>query len=251
MIPPELIHHVEGVIRETLANWPPEWTGFHWPGYTLQHTQRVRPLARRFADEEGADGDELDLAALMHDIAKAEGMEHACRGAERARTLLDGGLPPEQVERIAQTISAHNCAVPGDPAEWRVLSDADKVDANFGMVAVARYFTIRGSRGHSLDEALAGVPAWEEHHLGILERLTLASGRRCADRRLVVMHRFCRELASDRVSRAVAQFFLDDCASPDLVRQTNVLATRDIEAAIADETRPFAMRLRREMNGEL
>ena len=251
MSPSDLVKHLERVVHDALAHWPPEWTGFHWPGYTLHHTQRVRSLARRLAHEEEAKARVVDLAALLHDVAKAGGKDHARRGAERARALLAGQLPEAVVDAVAATMAHHNVAARSDPVEWRVLSDADKIDANFGLVAVTRYFTIRGSRGNTLDEALADVPAWEARHLELLERLTTAAGRRCADRRLVVMHRFCRELTNDRVARAIAQFFIDDCARPDLPRQTEALATRGVPGAAVDETRPVAVRLRREMNGEL
>ena len=251
MIPADLLKQLEQAVCDTLGDWPEEWTRFHWPGYTLHHTQRVRRLASRLAREEGADAEVVGVAALLHDIAKAAGKDHARAGAERARAMLDGQLPAGAVARIADTIAAHNSAVAGDPLDWRVLSDADKIDANFGLVAVTRYLTIRGGRGETLADALAGVPWWQERHVELLELLTAAAGRRCADHRLVVMHRFCREVETDRVARAIAQFFLDDSVRPDLPRQAEVLASRGIPGATVDEARPFVARLCREMNGDL
>ena len=251
MIPPELMQHLERAVDDALAGWPPAWQGFHWPGYTLLHARRVRCLARRLAAEEGADAEVVDLAALLHDIAKASGRGHAERGAERARELLDGGLPGELVESIAETVAHHNCAEPGDPLEWRILSDADKIDANFGLVAVTRYFTIRGGRNCPLDEALAFIPEWEQRHLELLDALTTAAGRRCGEERLAVMNRFCRDAMAGGVPRAIAQFLLDDSAAPDLPSQADRLATRGIPGASAGATRAIAERLRREMAGEI
>jgi len=251
MIPPDLLKRLEQAVHDALGNWPEEWTRFHWPGYTFHHTQRVRRLARRLAKEEGADVEVVGVAALLHDITKADGREHAHTGAERAHTLLDGQVAGDAVTRIADTIAAHNTAAADDPVEWRVLSDADKIDANFGLVAVTRYFTIRGSQGMSLAEALDGVPSWKEHHVERLELLSSDAGRRCADHRLVVMHRFCDEAERDPVTRAIAQFFVDDCTRPDLPRQVEALATEGVPGASAEEAVAFVARIRREMNGEL
>jgi putative nucleotidyltransferase with HDIG domain len=251
MIPPPVIERLEQAVRDALAGWPAEWTGFHWPGYTLQHTLRVRRLARRLAEQEGAAPGTVAVAALLHDIAKAEGREHAERGAERARALLDGTLPPERVEAVANTVAAHNCAGPGDPAAWRVLSDADKIDSNYGLVAVARYFTIRGSRDHAIDEALDWVPEWDRRHVELFERLTSEAGRRCAEKRLAVMRAFCSAAERPGPQRAVAQFFLGDCARPDLEEQVERLAADGTPGAGPDALRPIVARLRREMAGEL
>ncbi len=251
MIPSSVIATAERAVRDALADWPPQWTGFHWPGYTLQHTERVRRLARRLAADEGADIEVVGLAALLHDVAKAEGEDHAQRGAERTRALLDGALPPERVAQIAATVAAHNAAVPGDPIEWRVLSDADKVDANFGLVAVTRYFTIRGSRGHGLDEALAWVPEWDERHVALLERLSTEAGRRCAEERLAVMRAFCKEATADGAARAVARFFLGDWERPVLDRQVQRVREGAIPGASQAATKPFAERLAREIRGEV
>ncbi|MFW6108716.1 MAG: HD domain-containing protein [bacterium] len=251
MITPELMRRLEHAVREALAGWPPQWAGFHWPGYTLQHTRRVRRLARRLATEEDAPVEVVDVAALLHDIAKAAGTGHAEAGAERARALLDGQAPSEQVKAIAAAVAAHNSAEPGDPLAWRVLSDADKIDSNYGLVAVARYFTIRGSRGHSVDEALAWVPEWDRRHVELLGRLTTGAGRECAGERLAAMRAFCRAARAEGPERVVAQFFLDESAAPVLDRQVEVLAGGAAAGVTARQARPFAERLRREIAGEL
>ena len=45
----ELITDLENVVRDRLADWPSGWEGYHWPGYTYEHTLRVRALALRLA----------------------------------------------------------------------------------------------------------------------------------------------------------------------------------------------------------
>jgi HD superfamily phosphodiesterase len=50
-----LIPTLERLARERLENWPPRWERYHWPGYTYDHTLRVRNLAVAMATKEGAD----------------------------------------------------------------------------------------------------------------------------------------------------------------------------------------------------
>lgn len=50
----------------------------------------------------------LFLAALLHDIGKIEGRDHAVKGAILTRTILERmGLPPEQIELVCFLIEQH------------------------------------------------------------------------------------------------------------------------------------------------
>jgi len=131
-----IIADLEKTVADRLADWPPQWEGFHWPGYTYEHTQRVRNLALRLAREEGADLEVVGLAALLHDIAKAAGKDHAQVGAEEAAKLLDGQVPADLRERVCHAIATHSGDNHADsPVENKVLGDADLIDSNFGLVA--------------------------------------------------------------------------------------------------------------------
>jgi uncharacterized protein len=251
MIPHALREQLERLLRETLGEWPPAWQGFHWPGYTFEHTWRVRRLAGRLARAEGADPDVVDLAALLHDLAKPQGDDHARAGAEQARRLLAGRLADGQAERVARAIEAHNAHDPADPVECRVLTDADLIDANFGLVAATRYLTIRGSRGQSLEDILADIASWQARHPPMLGRLVSAAGRACAQERLAAMDAFCASLRTDAAARALARFFIAQSARPSLSRQAERIAARGVPGAPAAAVQPFAARLRSEMDGEL
>ncbi len=153
---------LEAVVRDRLAEWPRQWEGFHWPGYTYEHTERVRALARKLAQAEGADTLVVDLAALLHDLAKPEGAGHAQVGAVEAAELMRGlGLDGSLVERVEFAIATHSGDnTPEHPVENRVLGDADLIDANFGLVATWRFITIRAGHHSTLEDTILGFAGW-------------------------------------------------------------------------------------------
>jgi uncharacterized protein len=120
----------------------------------FEHVLRVLALAERIGEAEEADMEIVHVAALLHDVARAEtagtGRCHAQAGAERARKILRGG-PPERVEAVAHAIAAHRFRRGPAPAtlEAQVLFDADKLDA-IGAVGVARAYAIGGRRNSRL-----------------------------------------------------------------------------------------------------
>jgi uncharacterized protein len=123
--------------------------------HDFDHVLRVLALAERLAPAEGADGEILRAAVLLHDIARGDeagvqGLDHAQAGAEVARRLL-AGHPPERVEAVARAIAAHRfrAGPPPETPEARVLHDADKLDA-IGALGVARAFAYGGRSGQRL-----------------------------------------------------------------------------------------------------
>lgn len=193
----ELIADLEALVRERLANWPSKWEGYHWPGYTYEHTMRVRNLALRLAREAGADERVVELAALLHDIEKPAGAEHAAAGAvEAARLLAERNVEPALAERVCHAIATHaGSNTPEHPLENRVLGDADLIDANFGLVATWRFITIRAGHQGAVEETVAAMPEWLPRKNELMGLLTSEVGLAVARERSARMHRFCADLA--------------------------------------------------------
>lgn len=262
---PDLVPHLEQLIQERLSNWPPQWEGFHWPGYTYEHTLRVRNLALHLGQSEGADPEVVEVAALLHDICKADGREHAHIGADESRLLLtslnvDGSL----VEQVCFAIDTHS----GDnttehPAENRALGDADLIDANFGLVATWRFITIRAGRASTLEDTVSGMAEWLPKKDELMELLRTKSGLEVARERSATMHSFCREIvevfasATCRVAlvkhvadpglRKLVEYMASDYHRASLQRQLPTLRAQ----ACDDRTCAVCARLEREMAGEV
>lgn len=190
--------HLEAVIRDCLADWPKQWEGFHWPGYTYEHTSRVRSLAGTLAVREGADPVVVDIAALLHDLSKPEGAEHARVGAKEAARLLHNlHLPADFIEAVHHAIHTHSGDnTPTHPIENRVLGDADLIDANFGLVATWRFITIRAGRGSTLADTVAGFADWLPRKDELMHLLRSDAGRAVAAERSQTMHRFCEDVVA-------------------------------------------------------
>lgn len=71
------------LVRQTYLLWDEDWVGFSWRNYTHDHVRRVRNLAMRLAEEEGADTRPLDLGATLHDITKSYDGEIVMKDGKR------------------------------------------------------------------------------------------------------------------------------------------------------------------------
>ncbi len=192
------VAEIEDIVRARLADWPATWEGYHWPGYTWEHTLRVRNLALRLAAEIGADARVVELAALLHDIEKVAGREHAAAGAKTAERLLaEFDLPADLIARVADAIATHaGDNTPDHPAENLALGDADLIDANFGLVGVWRFITIRAGHGAGVEETILAMGEWLPRKDALLELLNTDAGRAVALDRTARMREFCTDLAA-------------------------------------------------------
>jgi uncharacterized protein len=179
------------------------------------HTERVLHLCLRIGKREKADLFVLMLAAILHDIGRAEEDRsngrrcHAAAGAERARTILaKHGLPEDLIERVVHCIAAHRYrkAVKPETLEARVLFDADKLDS-IGAVGIGRAFLFAGEVGARLHDKDIDVEktkpytkddtAYREFLIklrNIKDRMTTAEGRRIARERHAFMTAFFNRL---------------------------------------------------------
>ena len=190
---------LEDLVRERLAGWPAQWERYHWPGYTYEHTLRVRSLALALGEREGANLRIIEMASLLHDICKPVGRRHAQAGAEEAERVLRGlGVRATERRRVCEAIALH-CGdnQPDSAPESRCLADADLIDGNFGLVATWRFITIRAGHGTSLEETIGAMSEWLPRKDQLLGWLLTPSGREIARQRSARMRLFCEQLMEE------------------------------------------------------
>lgn len=220
----DVIRELDRRVAERLVNWPTEWQGYHWPGYTLDHTYRVRNLSLDMGRRTGADAFVLDAAALLHDIAKPAGDDHAAVGARESEGILkELGVGERERAAICSAVATHvGLAGEQDPIENRILADADYIDANFGLIAVWRYITIRGHRRDPLDVQVREMESWLAKRVDAVARLGCELGRTIGAARYERMTTFCSRLGAEHNADKAGphvwlwQAFTDGAERPDV-----------------------------------
>ncbi len=117
-------------------------------GHDITHVDRVVKLSTELAKyEENVDLFELELSAILHDIARVEEdtdttgtIDHAELGSIKARKILNEyNLPEDVVDRICANVLTHRIRSNRVPhtIEGKILHDADKLDI-LGTVAIFR-----------------------------------------------------------------------------------------------------------------
>lgn len=122
-------------------------------GHDWWHIWRVWRTARTLAEQEGADREVVDLAALLHDVAdwKFHGGDDTA-GPRQARAWLESlATPSDVIEHVAEIVAAVSFKgagvdTPMATLEGRCVQDADRLDA-IGAIGIARAFAYGGSRG--------------------------------------------------------------------------------------------------------
>lgn len=119
-------------------------------GHDYFHIMRVRALAARLAEQEGADVFVVELAALLHDIAdwKFHGgdlNEGPRVASEWLQSIGEKAQTIEKVAAIIKEVSYKGAGVQTTPAslEGKVVQDADRLDA-LGAIGIARTFAYGG-----------------------------------------------------------------------------------------------------------
>lgn len=208
--PSGVIAATETMVMEQLAG---EGTGHDW-----FHTDRVRRLALRIADDEAARGATLDrhvieLAALLHDVEdwKFHGGDETAAPRAAAAWLSGQGVDPHttaHVTEIVATLSFKGAGVPTPmrTSEGSIVQDSDRLDA-LGAIGIARTFAYGGYKGSTLHDP--GVPPqahdsfaaykasggttinhFSEKLLLLRDRMNTATARRLAAERHRVMEAF-------------------------------------------------------------
>jgi uncharacterized protein len=134
----EILAQVEAWVRQTL-----DASGECAHGWL--HVDRVRNNILVLARAEGVDLFLAELAALLHDVGRAqpgEEAEHGARSAVMARTFLANlPLAEQECAAVLHAVRWHN-SHEADTALLRILRDADMLDG-LGAMGIIRAFMSR------------------------------------------------------------------------------------------------------------
>lgn len=192
------------------------------PSHDFSHVERVYRLAERIAAAEGADLFIVSLAALLHDIGRAEEARsnngediHEELSVRMAGPIMDGlGVTTTRKEAVLHAIAAHRHRRGGEPRtlEAKCLFDADKLDS-LGAVGIARSYLWLGEHGRSVyypPEEYAGIDPknnsaevdstqreWHIKLSRLKDQMYTAAGRKIALERHERMARIIEEIEKE------------------------------------------------------
>jgi uncharacterized protein len=132
-----------------------EWYKDADPVHAIDHIERVYNMATYLANEEGADLEIVQAAALLHDAtgrvvdgdASARLQHHEASALFAGEILSSESWEADRIAAVQHCIRAHRFRSTGETPETpeaKVLFDADKLDVTgaIGIVRVIAYSTI-------------------------------------------------------------------------------------------------------------
>jgi uncharacterized protein len=138
-----IIEKTEEFVKEKLKG---ESSGHDW-----YHIYRVKKVAEKIAEEEGADHFTCVMAALLHDIAdeKIAGSEE--KGIAEVKSWMESiSVEQDYITHILNIISTMSFKGGNNSTmqslEGKVVQDADRLDA-LGAVGIGRTFAYSGAKG--------------------------------------------------------------------------------------------------------
>ena len=174
-------------------------------GHDFDHTLRVLHTATRLAEEEGADLQTVQLAALLHDVDDRKLSPETYEGKLRAvKFLQENGVSREKTQEIVDIISRISFSAkmaPPESIEGQCVQDADRLDA-LGAIGIARTFAFGGSRGRRIHDPEgtdqnASIQHFYDKLLLLKNGMHTPTGRRMAEERDLYMRRFLEQFYAE------------------------------------------------------
>ncbi|HEY7124332.1 MAG TPA: HD domain-containing protein [Ktedonobacterales bacterium] len=187
-------------------------------GHDWWHIERVARMARRLAQEEGADVLLCELAALVHDLVDWKINPDEAEALAELRAWLTGqGADNRIVEAVEEIITTMSFKGGNRPPmrtlEGQIVQDADRLDA-IGAIGIARAFAYGGTKGrpmHDPDERpreqmttaeyrhqqTGTITHFYEKLLLLKDRMNTATARRLAEHRHAVLEAFLAEFQAE------------------------------------------------------
>jgi uncharacterized protein len=172
--------------------------------YRWEHVQAVVRLAIRLAALTNADGEIVEAAAWLHDIAKPHSRNHGRDGAVACRQVLARtDFPREKINAVADAIAKHVGLFTDEslePIEAAVLWDADKL-SKLGATAVLHFVGYQILRGESETAEwlvrLSNIPWHESTVVSFQTQPARAAGRERLDTYRALWRQAGREFGGD------------------------------------------------------
>ena len=167
-------------------------------GHDFDHTLRVFHTATRLAQEEGADMETVQLAALLHDVDDRKLSPETYEGKLRAVNFLkENNIEEDKIREIICIISHISFSAqlpPPESIEGKCVQDADRLDA-LGAIGIARTFAFGGAKNRPLEESLAH---FDEKLLLLYDLLSTDAAKTLAKPRWEFLKQFYRQYKQEQ-----------------------------------------------------
>ena len=188
-------------------------------GHDYYHTIRVYKLATQIAQQEKADVNIVQLAALLHDVDDIKLSPDTYDTKKNAVDFMTANKVDERtIEAVCKIIDevsfAGTDSVVPDTIEGKCVQDADRLDA-MGAIGIARTFAYGGSRGRKIydseikpkigmnkdeyqkNQDSTSINHFYEKLLLLKDMMNTTEGKRLAEHRLAVMQEFLNEFMAE------------------------------------------------------
>lgn len=184
-------------------------------GHDYYHTIRVYKLATQIAQQENADLNIVQLAALLHDVDDIKLFPETHATKQNAVDFMKANrIDAETIKRVCKIIDevsfAGTDSVTPNSIEGKCVQDADRLDA-IGAIGIARTFAYGGSRGRKIydpeiepklqmnkedyqkNQDSSSINHFYEKLLLLKDMMNTTEGRKLAEHRQAVMQEFLNE----------------------------------------------------------